>query len=94
MKNICNQIYLTLYKMRIGLGDQTCNQSSNKVNDKIYNQARVQGLSRVKQNEELSRIRINFFNQVRDKVRDKVRDEEYNQIRNKVVNQLTRVNKI
>lgn len=48
--------------------------------------------------EKLSKIRINFFNQVSNnltnKVSDKVKDKEYTQIRNQVVNQVTRVNEI
>jgi hypothetical protein len=31
MKNICNPIHFTLYKMRIGLGDE----AGNKVRDKV-----------------------------------------------------------
>ena len=31
MKSICNQIHFTLYKMRIGLGDEAWDKVSNNV---------------------------------------------------------------
>lgn len=63
MKSICNQIHFTLYKMRIGLGDEAWDKVSDKVrltvtvkvgdegvvSDKIRNQ----GVNQVMQNVKL-----------------------------------------
>ena len=60
MKNICNQIYLTLYKMRIGLfkqlSEQLSEQVSNQVRDKEYFQVRTQVVNRAKR---VKRVKLN-----------------------------------
>lgn len=52
MNNLSNQIHEQFYKMRVGLFKQVSEQVSEQVNnqgrDKIFNQTRVQGVSRVK----------------------------------------------
>jgi len=63
MKNICNLIHFTLYKMRIGLGDEVWDKVSDnvrltvtvKVGDEgvISNKARNQGVNQVMQNVKL-----------------------------------------
>ena len=50
MKNICNQIHFTLYKMRIGLGDEVWDKVSDKVRLEVCNQVRNQGVNQVMQN--------------------------------------------
>ena len=63
MKNICNPIHFTLYKMRIGLGDEVWDKVSDnvrltvtvKVGDEgvISDNVRNQVVSQVKQNVKL-----------------------------------------
>lgn len=63
MKNICNQIHFTLYKMRIGLGDEVWDKVSDnvrltvtaKVGDEgvITDKVRNQGVNQVKLNVKL-----------------------------------------
>ena len=60
MKNICNQIHFTLYKMRIGLGDEAWDKVSDKVRltvtVKVGDEGVItvkvgdQGMNQVKQN--------------------------------------------
>ena len=58
MKNICNQIHFTLYKMRIAFGDDAWNKVSDKVRLEVYNQQVSEQVSeqvsnKVKQNVKL-----------------------------------------
>ena len=63
MKSICNQIHFTLYKMRIGLGDEAWDKVSDnvrltvtvKVGDEgvITDKVRNQGMNQVMQNVKL-----------------------------------------
>jgi len=51
--NICNQIHFTLYKMRIGLGDEAWDKVSDKVRLEVCNEVRNQGVNQVIQNVKL-----------------------------------------
>lgn len=49
MKNICNKIHFTLYRVRIGLGDEAW----DKVRLEVRNQGVNQGVNQVMQNVKL-----------------------------------------
>ena len=52
--NICNQIHFTLYKMRIGLGDEAWDKVSDNVRLEVYNQQVSEQVSnKVRQNVKL-----------------------------------------
>jgi len=56
MKNICNQIHFTLYKMRIGLGDEAWDKVSDNVRLTVRAKAGDEG---VISNKIMNQVKLN-----------------------------------